>query len=178
MFNKQCHYRFPQQQDSHTHQHIQCLCLNQSHTNSLTDPLSVPCTIILGYKCGDSWDHSIVDQYRYLIYFGCYRISGHCHWTQRIDCTLHGKLSNTHHWHLKTHGKSDLQMRCWCTHQIWKVFSAKMKFIKLMPSSPHAKNHIKRTAAMNRSFLYIFQLFTVLQYRSGSDFCDRYLPEK
>ena len=101
---------------------------------SLTNSFSFSCSKVLCHIIRYSRHHGIIDQYRYLICLGCCRISGYCCGSKRIDHCLHGQLADTHDRHLKSHGKSCLQMQNHCFSQTVKIFSTQMQNLEFFQS--------------------------------------------
>ena len=124
---KHLHDRMAQQKDSDTHDEIKGFCLDETGPHTLTDPVFSAGTEVLGYIVGNSSHHGIIDQDGELICFGSSGISGHSSRSKAIYHGLHGQLTDAHDGHLKTHGKTGLQVKNSTCFQIMEILLVKMK---------------------------------------------------
>lgn len=77
---------------------------------------------------------AFIYQYGELVRFGGSRITGHSGSSETIYHGLHGQLTDAHDGHLKTHGKTGLQVKNSTCFQVMEILPVKMKDRKVFQS--------------------------------------------
>ena len=147
--DKHGHHQTAPSDNENPQQDVHHLRLNQGSLHAASDPVPSARAVILGHVSGNGDSEGIIDQYGKLVHLGSRRISGYGVRSDGVHRRLHGQLTDTHHGHLETHGKSDPEMNGRFSPHTGKIILFQMKD-RIFPGSGYRTQHCRNELGKNR----------------------------